>query len=97
MAGPRTTGNISTPADPPQKLTLMDAALSDTADQFTSAAPCRAFSFGVAGAIKVTTVGGSVVTIPSGALAVGVQHSLQVLRFWSTGTGSNLQIIAYHD
>lgn len=54
----------------------------------------RGVSFGTAGALKVTTVGGETVTIPSGALAAGVIHPLRVVRIWSAGTGA-LNIVAY--
>jgi hypothetical protein len=32
------------------------------------------------------TVGNETVTIPSGALAVGVPHPIRAVRIWSTGT-----------
>ena len=47
---------------------------------------CRCFSFGTAGALKVTTAGGETVVIPSGQFAAGQWHSGQFARIWSTGT-----------
>lgn len=54
----------------------------------------RAISFAANGAIRVTTSGGDTVTIPSGALAAGVMHPLQVTRIFSTGTTAT-GIVAY--
>lgn len=46
----------------------------------------RAIYIGGAGAVKVTTVGGETIVIPSGALAVGVPHPIRVTRIWSAST-----------
>lgn len=60
-------------------------SLSDSAD-LTDVT--RGLSFAVAGDIKVNTVGGETVVIPSGALAPGIIHPLRVSRIWSTGTAA---------
>ncbi len=60
-------------------------SLSDSADLTYVT---RGISFAVAGDIKVNTVGGETVVIPSGALAPGIVHPLRVSRIWSTGTGA---------
>lgn len=57
-------------------------------------APWRYVSFGTAGTLKVTTSGGDTVTIPSGALAVGIQHLLNVSRIFATGTTAT-NIVVY--
>jgi hypothetical protein len=54
----------------------------------------RGISFAVAGDLKVTTDGGETVVIPSGALAAGVIHPLEVTRVWLTGTAAT-GIVAY--
>ena len=48
--------------------------------------PFRGIIIGAAGAIKITTMSGAAVTLPSGLLAVGVIHPLRIKRVWSTGT-----------
>lgn len=48
--------------------------------------PFRGICFGTAGIVKVTTLDGSDVAIPSGVLAAGVIHPLYILRVWSTTT-----------
>lgn len=55
----------------------------------------RAISFAVAGDLKVTTAGGTTVTIPSGALAAGVVHPLRVVRVFATGTDAD-GIVGYY-
>lgn len=56
--------------------------------------PCRAISFAAAGDIVVVTAGGDEETIPSGALAAGVQHSMQLTRIKATGTDAT-DIVIY--
>lgn len=73
---------IASLSDPPAR--CAPASLSD-ADDFTTF-PVRGVSFGTAGALKVLTAGGDTVTVPSGALAVGVIHPMQLRRVFSTGT-----------
>lgn len=46
----------------------------------------RGIAFGTVGALKVTTLGGETVTIPSGVLAAGIIHPIMITRVWSTGT-----------
>lgn len=55
-------------------------------DQDGSPRVCRGFSFAVAGAIKVTTVEGKTVTIPSGALGAGIIWDIRCTHIWATGT-----------
>ncbi len=98
--GPGTTSNVATPADPPQSFSHVGSGLdierNDTINQFTAQRPCRAISFAGAGDIKVTTIKGDVRVILSGELNTGQQHSMQILRIWSTGTTAT-GIIAWHD
>ena len=54
----------------------------------------RGLSFATAGALKVLTMGGNEVTIPSGALAAGIIHPIRVKKVFSTGTGA-LNIVGY--
>lgn len=58
-----------------------DAALSDTTD--LTSGPCRSLYIGVAGDVKVTTVGGSIVTFTS--VAAGI-FPVECKRVWATGT-----------
>lgn len=46
----------------------------------------RAVSFATAGSIKVTTVDGDTLIIPSGALAAGLMHPVRWRRVHSTDT-----------
>lgn len=46
----------------------------------------RYIAISAAGTIKVTTMGGETVTIPSGAFAAGQLIPLRVSRIWATGT-----------
>jgi hypothetical protein len=62
------------------------AALVTPDDATDLAVATRGISFATAGAIKVTTVAGETLVIPSGALAAGVMHPLEVTRIWNTGT-----------
>lgn len=84
------TSSTSTPADPPANIVLVGAG-SD-ADM---SKPCRAISFASDGDIKVTTVGGQTLVIPSGSLAALMQHSMRLSRIWATGTTAT-GIIAYY-
>lgn len=54
----------------------------------------KGVSFGGAGALVVVTAAGNTRTIPSGALAVGVCHPMQVRQILDTGTGAT-QILAW--
>ena len=54
---------------------------NDSTDLATSS---RALYVGASGAVKVTLVGGSTVTLVG--LAAGVWHPMRVQRVWSTGT-----------
>ena len=82
MAATDAFGNQSVGrTSPARRITLV------TPDDATDLARVsRGISFAVAGAIKVTTVGGDTVVIPSGALAPGVIHPLELTRIWAAGT-----------
>lgn len=71
------------------------AALVTPADGSDLGYTTRAISFATAGALKVTTRGGETLVIPSGALAAGVMHPLEVVRIWETGSGTGMGIVAY--
>lgn len=77
------------PSDPLNHVALVIP--SDTVD-LTNAT--RSISFAVAGAIKVTTLGGETVVIPSGALPATTMLALRVTRIWATGTAAT-GIVAY--
>ncbi len=51
-------------------------------------------SFATAGDLKVITLGGETVVIPSGALAAGIIHPVLVTRVYANGTTA-LNIVAY--
>lgn len=55
-------------------------------DTVTFDPPLTGLSFASAGALNVVTVGGETVLIPSGALAAGVQHALQLTKILATST-----------
>lgn len=61
-------------------------ALVTTSDTVDLTNVTRYISIGVAGALKVTTLGGESVIIPSGSLPVGQLIPLRVTRVWTTGT-----------
>lgn len=48
--------------------------------------PFRAILLSVAGAVSLTTRGGTTVTIPSGGLSPGVLHPIRVRNIRSSGT-----------
>lgn len=75
----------------PSQVELVDISAAD--HDFT--ATTLAISFGTAGALVVKTDAGQVVTIPSGALAAGVQHSLRIIRVYKTGTTA-ADIVGYY-
>lgn len=72
-----------------------NAVLITPNDNTDLAVVTRAISFGGAGAIKVDTLGGDTVVIPSGALAAGVMHPLRVTRVYSTSTTAT-SIVGYY-
>jgi hypothetical protein len=75
-------------SDPADHVALVTP--SDTADIPAT----RGVSVATAGDMKVTTVGGETVVIPSGALAAGIVHPIRVTRVWATGTAA-VGIVAY--
>lgn len=68
----------------PSRTFLGSAVASDTVN--IPNGPALAIAVAVAGDIKITDMEDNDVVIPSGALAAGGQHSLQIKRLWSTGT-----------
>ena len=56
---------------------------NDTTDLTTVS---RYVAISAVGTLKVTTMGGDTVTIPSGALAAGQMFPLRVSRVWASGT-----------
>jgi hypothetical protein len=46
----------------------------------------RAIAFSAEGTLKVKTLGGTIVTIPSGTLAAGMFHPIFIVRVYATGT-----------
>lgn len=48
----------------------------------------RAIYIGAVGTLKVTTIGGETVTLPSGLLAANVGHRIRISRIWATGTSA---------
>ena len=64
----------------------VDAFLVTPHDSNELSEVTRAISFGTAGTLKITTEDGTDITIPSGALAVGIMHPIGARRIWSTGT-----------
>lgn len=62
------------------------AAVISPSDGTDLTTPLRGISFASAGALKLTMIDNSVVTIPSGALVAGIIHPMVIKRVWSTGT-----------
>lgn len=62
------------------------AATISPSDSTDLATAIRGISFAVVGALKVTMIDSTVVTIPSGALAAGIIHPLVIKRVWQNGT-----------
>lgn len=46
----------------------------------------RAIALPAAGALRITALDGTVVTIPDGCLAPGVLHPIRPVKIWATGT-----------
>lgn len=53
----------------------------------------RALAIGSAGAIKVTTLGGETLVIPTGVFSVGIMYPIRVTRVWSTSTGAGSIVV----
>lgn len=62
------------------------AALPTPSDSTDLTYITRGISFSAAGTLKVTLAGGETLVIPSGALAAGIMHPLEITRLWSTST-----------
>lgn len=80
-------GPDGTPFDPVEDVTPEHAA-PITPNNSGSIGPYRAFSFAVAGDIKFRLLDGTDFTLPSGSLAVGLQHALWFDRVYATGTAA---------
>jgi hypothetical protein len=52
----------------------------------------RGLSFGAAGSLKITTLGGNVLEYNSGDLAAGVMHPIGVKRIWASSTAARLKV-----
>lgn len=76
-------------SDPPVRM-----ALNPMSDSANLPFEANAVSFAVAGDLKVTTVEGDTVIIPSGALAAGQQHSMDIIKIFATGTTAT-SVVAY--
>lgn len=63
-----------------------DCANVTPSDSTDLAHVTRGISFATAGALKITTLRGTTIIIPSGALAAGIIHPIRATRIWSTGT-----------
>ena len=79
---------------PAEYITLITP--SDTAIIDFSGTPkaTRGISIGVTGTLRVETVKGDDVTIPDGALVIGVIHAIAVRRVYATGTTAT-EIVGY--
>ena len=62
------------------------AAVTKSDTTADPAGPFRGIVFGGAGIIKLTTLEGDSVTIPSGVLATGIIHPIRFTRVWSATT-----------
>lgn len=91
MSYQNTTSLVSTPADPGTP--VLGSSIASDSTNYSRL--LRGISFDVAGAIKVTTVDGDAVVIPSGSLAAGVIHPVKFVRLWSTGTTAT-NIVCYY-
>ena len=69
-----------------------DARLGSAVAHATNPLPftARAFSIGGAGTVHVITEDGTDLTIPSGALAVGMQHYLRFTHLRADSTATNI-------
>lgn len=83
------THNVTSPTCPKHIVLITPDNSNDLTNAITG------ISFAAAGTLKVTTLGGETVTIPSGALAAGVQHSMQVVRVFATDT-TVTDIVGYY-
>lgn len=57
-----------------------------SAEDQTFNPPIRAISIGTAGDLKVDTPSSTGVVIPANALAIGVQHSVEITKVYNSGT-----------
>lgn len=85
-----TAQNPSGPTAPPNHVFLITPSDTDQLVNVTSA-----ISFAVAGDIKVVTIGGETVVIPSGALVAGIMHPMKINQVFFTGTAAT-GIVGYY-
>src|SRR2546430_6186039 len=57
-------------------------------DSVDLTSPCRGISFGGAGTLKITTLGGETISFASGDLATGTIHPISAKRIFLTGTSA---------
>ena len=91
MAAAPYKSNDPTPAT--RAYVVAASSLSSDFDPTTIATPpgpfkIRGVSFGTAGALKIDTATDSGVVIPSGALAAGIMHPIEITKIYSSGTGA---------
>jgi hypothetical protein len=77
----RTLG-VNAQTDPASSIALVTK--SDTVND--TAGPFRGIMIGGVGIVKITTVDGDDVELPSGLLAVSTIYPIHVMRVWSTTT-----------
>jgi hypothetical protein len=73
--------------NPPRYINVLNGS-SAPANDFTppTGVYIQAISFVTAGAIVVTDSAGNTSTIPSGALAAGIQHAMEITKITASGT-----------
>jgi len=77
-----TQKNDQTRTVPATGAVLVD--ISSTDHSFSPA--LRAISIGTAGDLKIDTPDDAAVTIPANALAIGVQHAIEIVKIYKVGT-----------
>lgn len=81
----RVFGKETIPAELITLITPSDTAIINFGGK---AKATRGISLAGAGTLRVITVHGEDITIPSGALAVGVIHAIAVKQVYATGTSA---------
>lgn len=77
---------VNTVSDPWVHAEVVDISVAD----HTFTQTTRAFSFGVAGTLHVTTKDGTDFTFPSGALATGIAHPGQITVVHDDSTADDI-------
>lgn len=90
MAAPQQTNNAQG-----AQLTgpLGDIQTATKSDSTNETYPFRAIYVGTSQDVKLTTMQGTAITLPS--LAAGIWHPVRGQRIWSTGTGAAAVLIGY--